>query len=85
MEKGQYNQEDIEFMCITDKSRNTSRIKELLNFIKLNNYQTVGIASCFSVYNFAIKLKETLEQGKPARSIEYSEEEQEIVFYSYIL
>jgi uncharacterized metal-binding protein len=62
MEKGKYNQEDIEFMCITDKSRNTSRIKELLNFIKLNNYKKIGIASCFSVYNFAIKLKEIIEQ-----------------------
>ena len=62
MEKGQYNKEDIEFMCITDKSRNASRVKELLNFIKLNNYQRVGIASCFSVYSVAIKLKEILEK-----------------------
>lgn len=62
MKKGQYSKEDKDFMCITDKSRNISRIKELLNFIKLNNYKKVGVASCFSVYSFANKLKEILEK-----------------------
>jgi len=61
MEKGNYSKEDKEFMCLTDKSRSSSRISELINFIKLNNYHKIGIASCFSVYNLAEKLKCLLE------------------------
>jgi uncharacterized metal-binding protein len=61
MQKGNYTKEDKDFMCLTDKSRNASRIKELINFIKLNNFKKIGIASCFSVYEYAQKLKEVLE------------------------
>ena len=64
MEKGIYTQEDKEFMCLTNQSRNPSRIKELVNYIKLNGYKKIGIASCFSVKDFAEKLKKCLEQEK---------------------
>lgn len=60
MEKGQYNKEDKAFMCLTNQSRNASRIKELINFIKLSGYQKIGIANCFSVNDIAEKLKEKL-------------------------
>lgn len=62
MQKGQYTQEDIDFMCLTDKTRNSSRLQELIKFIKLNNYQKIGIASCFSVYTYAQRLKTILEE-----------------------
>ncbi len=62
MQKGQYTEADIDFMCLTDKSRNPSRLQELIEFIKLNNYQKIGIASCFSVYTYAQKLKSILEE-----------------------
>lgn len=62
MQKGKYSKKDKEFMCLTAKSRNSSRLQELINFIKLNNYQTIGIASCFCVYSYAQKLKEILGQ-----------------------
>jgi uncharacterized metal-binding protein len=61
MEKGQYTTQDKEFMCLTDRSKNASRLKELISFIKLNNYQSIGIASCFSVYKYALNLKNILE------------------------
>ena len=60
MEKGLYTDEDKNFMCLTRKSMNASRLAELINFIKLNNYKKVGIANCFSVNNMAEKLKEIL-------------------------
>lgn len=60
MEKGHYTKEDKAFMCITDKSRSASRMQELINFIKLNDYKKIGIANCFSVDKFAEKLKEML-------------------------
>ena len=60
MEKGHYTEEDKAFMCVTDQSRTASRIQELINFIKLNGYQKIGIANCFSVNKFAEKLKEML-------------------------
>lgn len=62
MQKGQYSKEDKEFMCLTDKARSSSRLKELINFVKLNNFQKIGIASCFSVYTYAQKLKSILEE-----------------------
>lgn len=60
MEKGQYTEEDKAFMCLTNKSRNPSRLAELISFIKLNGYKKVGIANCFSVNALAGKLKEML-------------------------
>lgn len=60
MKKGQYTAEDKAFMCLTNQSRNASRIKELINFIKLSGYKKVGIANCFSVNDIAQKLKEML-------------------------
>lgn len=62
MEKGHYNTQDIELMMLTDKSKSSSRLKELIAFIKLNNYKTVGIASCLSVYKYAQNLKILLEK-----------------------
>ena len=62
MEKGNYSKEDKEFMCLTDKSRSSSRITELVNFVKLSNFKKIGIASCFSVYNLAEQLKCLLEK-----------------------
>ncbi|MBQ8751337.1 MAG: DUF1847 domain-containing protein [Alphaproteobacteria bacterium] len=62
MQKGTYSKEDKEFMELTDKSRSSSRISELINFISLNNYKKIGIASCFSVYNLAEQLKCLLEK-----------------------
>ncbi len=61
MQKGLYSASDKEFMCLTDKSKNASRLKELISFIKLNGYQRIGIASCFSVYKYAQNLKNILE------------------------
>ncbi len=63
MEKGHYTEKDKEFMYLTNKTRNASRFKELINFIKLNGYNKVGIANCFSVNELAIKLKGMLEQN----------------------
>lgn len=62
MQKGTYSKEDKEFMELTDKSRSSSRINELINFISLNDYKKIGIASCFSVYNLAEQLKCLLEK-----------------------
>ncbi len=62
MQKGIYSKEEKEFMELTDKSRSSSRISELINFITLNNYKKIGIASCFSVYNLAEQLKCLLEK-----------------------
>ena len=45
MEKGHYTEEDKAFMCLTNQSRNASRIQELINFIKLNGYKKIGIAN----------------------------------------
>lgn len=74
MEKGQYTKEDKEFMCLTRQSLNSSRIVELINFIKLNNYKKIGIANCFSVNNLALKLKEILlKEGIEAISINCKE------------
>ena len=60
MQKASYSEEDKEFMRITEYTRNSSRIKELIDFIKLNNYQKIGIANCFCVNAQAEKLKEML-------------------------
>ncbi len=60
MEKGHYTEEDKEFMLLTNKSRNPSRFKELVDFVKLNGYQKIGIASCFCVSGLAEKLKSML-------------------------
>ena len=62
MEKGLYTKEDVDVMLITQTSRNQSRIQELINFIKLNNYKKIGIACCISVRPTALKLKEILEK-----------------------
>ena len=36
MDKGFYSKEDIDIMNATQISRNSSRIQELINFVKLN-------------------------------------------------
>ncbi|MBO5441367.1 MAG: DUF1847 domain-containing protein [Alphaproteobacteria bacterium] len=61
MEKGHYNKEDVEFMLKTSQTRSASRLKELINFIKLNGYKKIGLANCFSVDAAAQKLKTLLE------------------------
>lgn len=61
MEKGHYSKEDTEFMIKTNQTRSASRLKELINFIKLNGYKKIGLANCFSVNAAAKKLKELLE------------------------
>lgn len=61
MEKGHYSKEDAEFMLKTNQTRNASRLKELINFIKLNGYKKIGLANCFSVDAAAQKLKNLLE------------------------
>ena len=58
MEKGNYTAEAKEFMCITRKACNKSRLAEQISFIKLNGYRKIGVANCFSVKAFAEKLKE---------------------------
>ena len=64
MKKGDYSKEDKDFMCLTNKSRSASRITELVNFIRLNGYEKIGIASCFSVYSLAEQLKDLLEKNE---------------------
>jgi uncharacterized metal-binding protein len=61
MKKGTYTPEEKVFMCLTNRSKNPSRVRELLDFIKLNDYHKIGIANCFSVDAIAKKLKSTLE------------------------
>lgn len=61
MQKGNYTKEDKGFMIKTNASRNPSRLKELIDFIKINRYQKIGIANCFSVNALAVKLKNLLE------------------------
>ena len=60
MKKGEYTPADKEMMYLTAKSRNSSRIRELLNFIELNSYKKIGIASCLSVNKYAESLKNQL-------------------------
>lgn len=62
MEKGNYTEEDREFMRLTNMTRSASRFDELVNFIKLNGYTKIGIANCFSVNKLALKLKDMLEE-----------------------
>lgn len=62
MRKGNYTKEDKDFMYLTNCSRNASRLVELISFVKLMNYQKIGIASCFSVKDMAEKLKQILEK-----------------------
>lgn len=61
MEKGHYSKEDVEFMLKTSQTRSASRLKELINFIKLSGYKKIGLANCFSVDAAALKLKTLLE------------------------
>ena len=74
MEKGQYSKEDKKLMCLTRSTLSSSRLVELINFIKLNNYTKIGIANCFSVNALAEKLKEILKaEGIEAISVNCKE------------
>lgn len=64
MEKGNYTAEDKEFMCITNKACNKSRLAELISFIKLNGYRKIGVAYCFSVKAVAEKAERVFCRGR---------------------
>ena len=55
-----YNQEDKNIMYKTFKSRNKSRLKELVAFAKECNFRKIGIANCKAVQIYADRLKEIL-------------------------
>lgn len=56
-----YKGSDVETMKITAKTKNKSRLKELINFAKLSGFKRLGIANCISVCKYADKLKSLLE------------------------
>lgn len=70
----EYNQDDIKEMVISHHSKNRSRLQELIDYIKLSNYDKVGLASCVSTHKYAKKLQEVLEmQGMTVFSMHCKE------------
>ena len=57
-----YSAIDKEIMYNTFKSRNKSRLQELVNFAKESGYINIGIANCKSVQPYADRLKQLLEK-----------------------
>lgn len=57
-----YTGQDREIMKITAKSKNKSRLKELMDFARLSGYHRLGIANCICVKKYAEKLKAILEE-----------------------
>lgn len=66
MQKGKYSAEDIVIMCQSNQSRNASRLKELVNFIKMSGFRKIGVATCFSVRKLAENFAEKLRSEKIA-------------------
>lgn len=58
-----YNDTDKEIMYNTHKSRNKSRLQELINFANESNFKKIGIANCKSVQPYADTLKQMLENA----------------------
>lgn len=56
-----YKEHDLEIMKITARSKNKSRLRELIDFAKLSGYKKLGIANCISVLKYASKLAEILK------------------------
>ena len=56
----EYNNSDKDIMFNTFKSRNKSRLQELINFAKVSGFKKIGIANCKAVQPFAEKLAEIL-------------------------
>ena len=55
-----YTQTDKDIMINTFKSRNKSRLQELIIFAKESGFFKIGIANCKAVQPYAEKLKEIL-------------------------
>ncbi len=58
----EYNHSDKIIMYNTYKSRNKSRLQELIDFAKVSGFNKIGIANCKAVQIYADKLKEILTQ-----------------------
>lgn len=48
-----YNTDDTTIMYNTFKSRNKSRLQELINFAKESTFKKIGVANCKAVQNYA--------------------------------
>ena len=59
-----YKDTDKEVMYNTHKSRNKSRLQELINFAKESGYTKIGIANCKALQPYADKLKQILENAQ---------------------
>ncbi len=57
-----YSEEDKKQMKASFLALNKSRLRELVNYARQMEYSRIGIASCFSMYKYALLLKEKLEQ-----------------------
>lgn len=60
----EYNNDDKEIMLNTFKSRNKSRLQELIGFAKNSGFNKIGIANCKAVQPYADKLREVLQEHK---------------------
>lgn len=58
---GHYSDEDKKLMIVSHKALNKSRLQELIDFIKVAGFAKIGIANCFSMQKYALRLKEILE------------------------
>ena len=58
---GHYSDEDKKLMIVSHKALNKSRLQELIDFIKAAGFAKIGIANCFSMQKYALRLKEILE------------------------
>ena len=62
MHKGEYSDNDVKIMMITQASRNQSRLQELVDFMRLSGYKKIGIANCLSKQKETEKLKFILQE-----------------------
>ena len=58
-----YSDEDKRQMLITAKSRNKSRLRELIDFCRLSGFRKLGIATCAGVLVYGARLARLLEEA----------------------
>lgn len=57
-----YNDDDCRVMVQAEKSRNQSRLQELVDFAKISGFKKLGIANCKSVQAYADSLSTKLKE-----------------------
>ncbi len=55
-----YNSQDVEIMKISAKAHHKSRLKELIDYLRLSGFQKIGIANCIGVQPYADRLAQLL-------------------------